>query len=236
MNPGKRGHEGIKEAPLSWLQSLNQRQSDWRAGGSEGVLSYLIYISQFAVTSLFISQWVGQRPSSRFLFPFLFFFYVSLLQLPSQSRAKVSSLGFRLLWLPPVEAGFTHTHRQRHMVRARGGGCRRLSSCLSEWLCAEDVSAFLWTWGRGGGWRLFFLFLFYFIFFGRAGAGWGGGLEVTDMSRLPHWADPNRKIKVKRFTEHGNCWFLCLFVCTDTHIRNTLWLERGTEAHKKGSF
>lgn len=164
------------------------------------------------------------------------FFYVSLLQLPSQSRAKVSSLGFRLLWLPPVEVGFTHTHRQRHMVRVRGVGCRRLSSCLSEWLRAEDVSAFLWTWGRRVGWRLFFLFLFYFIFLGRGGAGWGGGLEVTDMSKLPHWADPNRKIKVKRFTEHGNCWFLCLFVCTDTHIRNTLQLERGTEAHKKAPF
>jgi len=29
----------------------------------------------------------------------------------------------------------------------------------------------------------------------------GGGLELTDMSRLPHWADPNVENKVKKFTE-----------------------------------
>lgn len=171
MNPGKRGHEGIKEAPLSWLQSLNQRQSKWRAGGSEGVLSYLIYISQFAVTSLIISQWVGQRPSSRFLFPFIFFLCIT----PAAAKSEQGKSQFirHLTTLASSSGGEVYTHTQ---TTSHGSSQRRRlppTEFMSErvtasWRC-ERFSVNVRPRGRVTIVLFVFIFIFYFFW-----QGWGG--------------------------------------------------------------
>lgn len=54
--------------------------------------------------------------------------------------------------------------------------------------------------------------------------GGGEGLKLTDMSRLPHWADPNveNKSEIVYRTVQGQCGFLPL-LSSHTHTHKLLW-------------
>lgn len=127
-----------------------------------------------------------------------------------------------------MEEGFTHRtcHWFIFVVDTVARGGRQLVFVMSERVTVVKMWTFFDCETEGVLYRLFW-------FFGGRG-GVDGGLQLTDMSRLQHWADPNVENKGEVYrTIQGQCWFLPLSV--HMLIKDTLFLQSGTKVTESHS-
>lgn len=166
--------------------------------------SYLSKPDSWTVTSVCHSHF---NHHAFFIF-FSFFFFCITPAAASQGRRGDFHKGFNHFGFLQWREGFTHRTRHRFIFvvdTAVRGDCRSIS-CLSEWVCGEDVKVF---WLRDRGRVMIVLIL------------GGRSLKLTDMSRLPHWADPNVENKGEKVYRTMRNMLISASFCLCTHTLKT---------------